>query len=871
MKDNLKLSFKLFFAFLMFTALGTTAQQPLTPPAQDYVLSFYGNEVCYVPQGEKLNLSGSFTMETWVFLNDSAVVGAAFLGSVIDPCGADPVTNYALETTDNSTRILFSQSTGLATSRRTILSSKYLKVKTWNHVAATLANNTMKLFINGLEAGSLVSPGLPRTNTFPFTVGGRACANSWGGGYTGSLREVRIWDHALSSAELVAKAGVVLSGTEPGLITNWRLDEGYGEIAHDISSNKYNLTLGNNPTNAFRQFPLWISHTILESDQNYRLKTYPTNAKIDLANLALIDLDNDNDLDIIGCQGPSNDWSPMPLFAYRNDGLGNFSEVSAEVFAPKIPEVIACTVMKVQDFNNDHRPDLFISDIGPDIPPYPGTQNQLLLQSSDHKMVNVTSSNLPQMKGFNHNMASGDIDNDGDLDIYDGDSGAPKIFVNDGTGHFTSDVSRLPANIVLGRPPTTAQAFIDVDGDGDLDLILGAAQQQHSDRYILLKNDGKGYFSYSENPLAMPLRYGTPEWYTISITPADFNGDGLTDFLAIMGDNISQSGIQLVLNNGDGTFRDATFQLPLQPWKLGYSYGTPCDINGDGLIDLAITAPYPIIYLNRGNGIFCNASEFISKFFSTAYPIIPADVNKDGRTDFILAQNVNLVVLENLKNIALSDLILPTITKLSKVSGADGDTLKITGTNFSGTSAVHFGQKNAVFQLVSESEILAAVPKYARNGKITVTTPKSAVMSDKDFLVSASTANILLSYDKISDRAGLGSNVGVLSTEDLGEHYTHTYSLITGNGVNDADNLKFKIVGDTLKTNTILALNPKPEYRINVKYLDTVGAQATKAFVITTEKDGLIAYYPFNGNANDESGNNHNGTPSNVTLTGFAG
>ena len=41
----------------------------------------------------------------------------------------------------------------------------------------------------------------------------------------------------------------------------------------------------------------------------------------------------------------------------------------------------------------------------------------------------------------------------------------------------------------------------------------------------------------------------------------------------------------------------------------------------------------------------------------------------------------------------------------------------------------------------------------------------------------------------------------------------------------------------------------------------------TKAFVITLEPDGLIAYYPFNGNANDESGNQHNGTVLGPVLT----
>ncbi len=868
MKSFLTLSLKLCFVFLLFPAWIAIAQHPLTPPAQNYVLSFYSNEVAVAPSVDKLNLKGSFTMETWLFMNDSITPGV-ILGRVLDPCGGDPGINYTIEANGNSTLLNFNQSTGQPGSRRSILSSRYLKLRTWNHVAATLGNNTMKLFINGEEVGSQISPGLPKIDTVHFAVGGIDCSNAWGNGFSGSLREVRIWSRALTSTELLLKAGIVLSGTEPDLIANWRLDEGYGQIAHDRSPNKYDLKLGFKESSAYWHYPQWTAVNILESDPYFKIKRSPT---IGISRFALIDFDNNKNLDVIGSLGSNADWSPTSMVAFRNNGSGIFSDVTNEIFVPTTPRPVVATTLIVQDFNKDNLPDLYIGDCGADTCcPSPGGQSQLLLQSADKKMVNVTDTHMPHISGFSHFTSFGDIDNDGDIDINNGACDAPRIYVNDGTGHFTADINRLPREISLGRPSITAHAFLDVDGDGFNDIVLGPAQNQNLPRYLVLKNDGRGYFNYSDQPLAMPLRYGSQDWYNTSITPVDINGDGKTDFISTLSSgDFTLPGIQLVINNGDGTFRDATYQLPSQSWPpgSGTDFVTPCDVNGDGLLDLVVSTNLvsPQIYLNRGNAVFVNATEFLTRVILAPGCFIPGDMNNDGRIDFVTSQG-QMVVLENIKNISINDLVIPSINKLSSFSGKDGDTIRISGTNFTGATEVHFGQKSAAFQLVSDSVIVAVAPHFTRNGKVTITTPKGAVVSDKPFAAPLATVNILLSNSKISDLAGLGSTVGLFSTEDQGEVYSHTYAFATGNGLNDADNAKFTISGDILKINTILSANLQTEYHINIKYSELGGLQATKEFTITTEGEGLVAYYPFNGNANDESGNNHNGSPSNVSLT----
>ena len=302
-------------------------------------------------------------------------------------------------------------------------------------------------------------------------------------------------------------------------------------------------------------------------------------------------------------------YETHPVGVFLADGHGGFSD-GTSLFTGSVPRTEHGRQIVIADFNGDHRNDIFVADHGYDADPWPGYPNTLALSTPAGKLVDA-SGNLPPESGFSHSATAADIDADGDLDIFVGNlccSPPPEILLNDGTGHFTLATGRLPADVTSGSNSYTRSLFVDVNKDGSPDLVLGA-NGDTTDASRVLLNDGHGTF-HDGTPL--PAKPWGPTAILISIATLDLNADGYPDLIA----GFTQSNpfyvgrrIQVLVNAGDGTFRDETAtRLPVQSDGSGWPRDIRvADVNGDGHADFGVASNWPdrpALYVDDGTGVF---------------------------------------------------------------------------------------------------------------------------------------------------------------------------------------------------------------------------------------------------------------------------
>ncbi len=356
------------------------------------------------------------------------------------------------------------------------------------------------------------------------------------------------------------------------------------------------------------------------------------------------DIDGDGDLDLVFANGGINSTQGDEQFLYKNNmyasvevlpgqkrvtkniihqGMYAFTPAGTSFAYPALgngftlPQGVKPSYdVKMADFNGDGALDLVFTNNGvaptlllnidtgiapPDFYRYDDADTD-----PDGIFVEVPGAFpvLPLDKVVSRRMAVGDIDADGDNDIIVANGiqneGAPNlVLINDGTGNFTDESFRLPSVL----DDTTDVALVDVDGDGDLDIIFvnraGNSPQAQLYRFSrLLINNGTGSFTEKTTgwPLAGELIDGQ------SVVAASFFSSAPTKDLVIT--TAEQTRPLLVLqNDGAGNFADVT-AAKIPPTFTGYpTYGCDAaDVDGDGFMDLALAINTQTIAIGPGTG-----------------------------------------------------------------------------------------------------------------------------------------------------------------------------------------------------------------------------------------------------------------------------
>lgn len=253
--------------------------------------------------------------------------------------------------------------------------------------------------------------------------------------------------------------------------------------------------------------------------------------------------------------------------------------------------------------------------------------NALYRNNGDWTFTDVTDEAGVGDTGYGLGVAAGDYDGDGDLDLYVNNFGPNVLYRNNGDRTFT-DVTE-EAGVTNGNQVGAGVGFLDIEGDGDLDLYVANYVNFTYDNHIPIIIGGQKYQAgpqyYQPVPDTLYRNLGNGKFEDVSqasgisgysgpgmgLVCADFDEDGDTDVYVC---NDGQPNF-LFQNDGQGVFEEVGLLMGAgcdSTGKANSSMGVDCgDYDQDGLLDLFVTnyqAEMPILYRNLGSGLFEDAT-----------------------------------------------------------------------------------------------------------------------------------------------------------------------------------------------------------------------------------------------------------------------
>ncbi|HET7372155.1 MAG TPA: FG-GAP-like repeat-containing protein, partial [Gemmatimonadaceae bacterium] len=329
-------------------------------------------------------------------------------------------------------------------------------------------------------------------------------------------------------------------------------------------------------------------------------------------------------------------FTPKSLVMLRGAGRGKpspdlvrFLDATTDAGLPGVQTVADTSVhatIAVGDYDGDGTDDVFASFASPQ----QRTAAVHLYHVRGGQLLDVTQRAGIALPGGAAFAAFADVDNDGHLDLFviGGDQRA-YLFHNDGAGKF-QDVTAKAGITNLGGGGTRKALFVDLDHDGDLDLLLVGGPSP-----LLYRNNMDGTFTESTQAMGFATVPGAAG-ATNDAAFADFDGDGRMDVVVAR----DKGNVTLFRNAGNRQFTDATASSGIR--VTGGTAVAVGDYNNDGFFDLFVAnGRESSLWLNTGDGTFkqdTRSSRALASLSGvTARGATFVDFDNDGWLDLVIA------------------------------------------------------------------------------------------------------------------------------------------------------------------------------------------------------------------------------------------